>query len=141
MIFLLDTNVVSELLRPSPDRAVESWVAERPAAELFFSTVGEAELHYGVETLPAGKRRNMLALAIEAILREEFKGRILPFDSDAAREYAKIASARRAAGRSLAPMDCQIAAIAHSRGMAVATRNVRHFRDTGVEVVNPWTAA
>ena len=141
MVLLLDTNVVSELLRPSPDRAVESRVAERPAAKLQFSTVGEAELYYGVATLPAGKRGDMLALAIEAILREGFKGRVLPFDSDDAREYAKIASARRAAGRTLVPMDCQIAAIARSRSRAVATRNARHVRNTGVEAVNPWTAA
>ena len=141
MTMLLDTNVVSELLRPLPDPAVERWVAERPAAELYFSAVGEAELRYGVAILPAGRRRNALALAIEAILREDFEGRILPFDSDAAREYVETASARRAAGRTVAPADCQIAAIARSRGMAVATRNVRDFGDIGVEVVDPWTAA
>ena len=139
MTVLLDTNVVSELLRPSPDPAVESWVAERPAAELHFSAVGEAELRYGVAILPAGRRRDTLALAIDAILREDFEGRILPFDSDAAREYARIASARRAAGRTVAPADCQIAAIACSRGMAVATRNVRDFEDVEVEVLDPWT--
>ena len=141
MTVLLDTNVVSELLRPSPDPAVESWVAERPAVELHFSAVGEAELRYGVAILPAGQRRDALALAIDAILREDFEGRILPFDSDAAREYAEIASARRAAGRTVAPADCQIAAIACSRGMAVATRNVRDFEGIDVEVVDPWTAA
>ena len=141
MTVLLDTNVVSELLRQLPDPAVESWVAERPATELNFSAVGEAELRYGVAILPAGRCRNALALAIEAILREEFEGRILPFDSDAAREYAEIASARRAADRAVAPADCQIAAIARSRGMAVATRNVRNLGYTGVEVVDPWTAA
>ena len=140
MTVLLDTNVVSELLRPLPDRAVESWVAARPAAKLHFSTVGEPELRYGVAILPAGRRRDALALAIEAILREDFEGRILPFDSDAADEYAEIASARRAAGRTVASADCQIAAIARSRGMAVATRNVRDFGDIGVEVVDPWTA-
>ena len=141
MAVLLDTNVVSELLRPLPDPVVEGWVAERPAAELHFSAVGEAELRYGVAILPSGQRRNALALAIEAILREDFEGRILPFDSDAAREYAAIASARRAAGRTVAPADCQIAAIARSRGMAVATRNIRDFDVVGVEVVDPWTAA
>ena len=140
-MFVLDTNVVSELLRPSPDPVVESWVAERPAAELHFSAVGEAELRYGVAILSAGRRRDALTLAIEAILREDFEGRILLFDSHAAREYAEIASARRAAGRSVAPADCQIAAIARSRGMAVATRNVRDFGDIEVEVFNPWTAA
>ena len=140
MAVLLDTNVVSELLRPSPDPAVESWVAERPAAELHFSAVGEAELRYGVAILPAGQRRDALALAIEAILREDFEGRILPFDSDAAREYAAVAAARRSAGRPFAPADCQIAAIARSRGMAVATRNVRDFDNVEIEVFDPWTA-
>ena len=140
MTVLLDTNVLYELLRPSPDPAVESWVAERPAAELHFSAVGEAELRYGVAILPVGRRRDALALAIDAILREDFEGRILPFDSAAAREYAEIASARRAAGRTVAPADCQIAAIARSRGMAMATRNVRDFEDIEVEVIDPWTA-
>ena len=141
MPVLLDSNVVSELLRPSPDPAVTRWVARRPAAELHFSTVGEAELRYGVAILPVGQRRDALALAIEAILRDDFEDRILPFDSAAARTYAEIAAARRAAGHIIAPADCQIAAIACSRDMAVATRNIRDFGDTGVEIVNPWAAA
>ena len=97
MTVLLDTNVVSELLRPSPDPTVERWIAKRPAAELHFFAVGEAELRYGAAILPVDRRRDALALAIEAILREDFEGRILPFGSDAAREYAEIATARRAA--------------------------------------------
>ncbi|MCY4238756.1 MAG: type II toxin-antitoxin system VapC family toxin [Rhodospirillaceae bacterium] len=141
MSVLLDTNVVSELLRPSPDPAVESWVAARPAAELHFSAVGEAELRYGVLILPTGRRRDALARAIEGILREDFEGRILPFDSAAARAYADIAAARRSGGRIVALADGQIAAIARARGMAVATRNVRDFEDTGIEVVDPWTAS
>ncbi len=92
MPVLLDSNVVSELLRPSPDPAVMRWVARRPAAELHFSAVGEAELLYGVAILPAGRRRDALALAIEAILRDDFEDRILPFDSAAARACAEIAS-------------------------------------------------
>lgn len=138
MSVLLDTNVVSELLRPSPKPAVEGWVAERPAAELYFSAIGEAELRYGVAMLPTGQRKDALAAAIEGILREDFEGRILPFDSDAARAYANIAAAHRAAGRTVAPADCQIAAIARSRGMTVATRNVRDFEDIGIEIVDPW---
>ena len=141
MAVLLDTNVVSELLRPSPDPAVEMWVGNRLATDLYFSAVGEAELRYGVAILPTGRRRVALALAIEAILREDLDGRILPFDRAAAREYADIAAARRSAGRPIAPTDCQIAAIARSRDMAVVTRNVRDFDDTGIEVVDPWLAA
>ena len=139
MTVLLDTNVVSEMLRPTPNPAVERWVAERPGSELYFSAVGEAEMLYGVAILPAGRRRNALALAIDAILREDFEDRVLPFDSEAAREYAEIAAARRAVGHTAAPADCQIAAIARSRGMLVATRNIRDFVEMGIEVINPWT--
>ena len=141
MSLLLDTNVVSELLRPSPNPAVEGWVAERPAAELYFSAVGETELRYGVAMLPTGQRKDVLAAAIDGILREDFEDRILPFDSDAARAYANIAAAYRPAGRTVAPADCQIAAIAHSRGTAVATRNVKDFEDIGIEIVDPWAGA
>ena len=140
-MFLLDTNVVSELLRPSPEPVVEAWVGDARATDLYFSAIGEAELRYGVAILPAGRRQTALASAIEAILREDFADRILPFDSEAAREYADIAAARRSAGRPFAPADCQIAAIARSRGMAVVTRNLRDFEDIGAEVVDPWTAA
>ncbi len=140
-MIVLDTNVVSELLRPSPDRTVETWVADRPATDLYFSAVGEAELRYGVAILPTGRRRDALASAIEAILREDFDERILPFDSAAARAYATIAAARRAAGRTASPSDCQIAAIARSSRMAVATRNVRDFDDMGIELLDPWAGA
>ncbi|MCY3830205.1 MAG: type II toxin-antitoxin system VapC family toxin [Rhodospirillaceae bacterium] len=139
-MFLLDTNVVSELLRPSPDPTVEAWVGDRPATDLYFSAIGEAELRYGVAIMPPGRRRAALASAIEAILREDFAERILPFDSDAARAYAEIASERRHSGRPVGDADCQIAAIARSRGMAVITRNVRDFEDIDIEVVDPWAA-
>ena len=139
MTVLLDTNIVSELLRPSPEPAVEAWVGEHPAGDLYFSAVGEAELRYGVAILPPGRRRDALAVAIEAILREDFEERILPFDSAAAREYADIATTRRTAGRPVAPADCQIAAIARSLDMALATRNVRDFEDVDIKLVNPWT--
>ena len=138
MSVLLDTNVVSELLRPSPNSAVEGWVARREAADLLFSAVGEAELRYGVALLPAGRRRDALASAVEAILREDFEDRVLPFDSRAAREYAEIAASRRTAGRPVAPADCQIAAIARSRDLTIATRNVRDFADMELGLVDPW---
>ena len=138
MTVLLDTNVVSELLRPSPNPAVEGWVAGRRATDMHFSAIGEAELRFGVAILPGGRRRDALALAVEAILREDFGDRVLPFDSRAAREYADIAATRRTAGRPVAPADCQIAAIARSRDLMIATRNVRDFADMGVELVDPW---
>ena len=139
-MIVLDTNVVSELMRPSPNPAIESWIANRPAASLFFSAVGEAELRFGLAIMPAGRRRDAFASEIEAMLREDFADRILPFDSEAARAYAVIAASRRVTGRPIAEADCQIAAIARSRGMALATRNVRDFEDTGIHILDPWTS-
>ena len=141
MSVLLDTNVVSELIRKAPEPAVEAWAAGHALEDLFFSAVGEAELRYGAAILPAGRRRETLVSDIERMLRDAFEERVLPFDSDAARAYADIAAARRSAGRTVSPVDCQIAAIARARNMAVATRNVRDFEDIGVEIVDPWTAA
>lgn len=138
MAILLDTNVVSELMRVSPSAAVAAWVADRPLEDLFFSAVSEAELRHGAAILPAGRRRDALVFRIEAMLRDAFEDRVLPFDSDAARAYGNIAAARRATARPFAPADCQIAAIAASRGMAVATRNVRDFEGMGVQIVDPW---
>ena len=139
-MIVLDTNVVSELMRPAPNPAIESWIANRPTASLFFSAVGEAELRFGLAIMPAGRRRDAFASEIEAMLREDFADRILPFDSEAARAYAVIAASRRVAGRPIAEADCQIAAIARSRGMALATRNVRDFEDTGIHILDPWTS-
>ena len=139
-MIVLDTNVVSELMRPAPNPAIESWIANRPVASLFISAVGEAELRFGLAIMPAGRRRDAFASEIEAMLREDFADRILPFDSEAARAYAAIAASRRVAGRPIAEADCQIAAIARSRGMALATRNVRDFEDTGIHILDPWTS-
>ena len=141
MSILLDTNVVSELIRRAPDPAVTSWVSDHPLYDLFFSAVSEAELRFGAAILPPGRRRDTLFFEIDAMLRDAFEDRVLPFDSDAARAYGNIAAVRRSAGRPVAPADCQIAAIAASRDMAVATRNVRDFEDMGIEIVDPWTAA
>ena len=138
---VIDTNVASELMRPSPAPAVAAWIAGRDAEALYLTAVSEAELLYGVAIMPAGRRRNELEAAMARWLDVGFAGRILPFDSAAARAYAEIAAGRRSAGRPIAPADCQIAAIARSRGMAVATRNVRDVGDINVEVVDPWTAA
>ena len=141
MTVLLDTNVMSELIRKSPDTAVEAWAAGHALEDLFFSAVGEAELRYGAAILPTGRRRESLVSDIERMLHDAFENRVLPFDREAARSYADIAAMRRSAGRPVAPADCQIAAIAHSRNMAVATRNVRDFEDIDIEVVDPWAAA
>ena len=98
-MIVLDTNIVSELIRPRPNPSVVDWVARQPGTSLFISAVTEAELRYGVEILPAGHRRERLAAEIESTLREDFSRRILPFDSAAARAYATIMADRRATGR------------------------------------------
>lgn len=137
-MILIDTNVVSELMRPAPAPAVLAWFAGRNAADLFLSAVSEAELRTGAAYLPAGRRREGLVTAIDAMVAEDFGGRVLPFDSAAAKSYAVIAAARRAAGQPIAEADCQIAAIAHAQSAAVATRNVADFRGCGVEIIDPW---
>lgn len=138
-MIVLDTNVVSELLRPVPTPRVADWYVGQAAPEAFVSAVTEAELRYGVAIMPVGRRRDSLAVTIEGLLEREFSGRILPFNSPAARAYATIAAERRAAGRPIQPADCQIAAIARSLGASVATRDTRGFEGCGVDLINPWT--
>jgi toxin FitB len=140
-MILLDTNILSELMRPTPEAAVEQWLAGQPAASVFISAITEAELRYGLALMPSGKRRCALAVEIENMLREDFSGRILPFDSPAAVAFAGIAAGRRQAGRPISQADAQIAAIARSRGAALATRNAPDFEGCGVEIINPWSSA
>ena len=137
-MIVLDTNVVSELLRPVPTPRVADWYVGQAAPEAFVSAITEAELRYGVAIMPVGRRRDSLAATIEGLLEREFSGRILPFNSVAAQTYATVAAERRAAGRPIAPMDCQIAAIARSLGASVATRDTRGFEGCGVDLINPW---
>ena len=138
---VLDTNVVSELMRGSPRAGVLEWMDTQRTRDVFVTSVTEAEVRAGVAILPGGARRRGLAEAAERTFGGLFAGRVLPFDSSAARAYAEIVPYRRSTGRPLPFADGQIAAIARSRGMAVATRNVEDFEDTGVELVNPWTAS
>ena len=140
-MIVLDTNVVSALIHPVPQVAVVSWFGERETSSLYLTAVNEAELRYGLAIMPRGRRRDELASALERMLRGGFANRILPFDSAAARAYAEIASARRPAGRPAPLADCQIAAIARSRGMAVATRSLRDFAEIGIEMIDPWEFA
>ena len=137
-MIVLDTNVVSELLRPAPVVQVEAWLAAQEGAMVYFTAVGEAELRHGVALLPAGKRRTALFKAIEGILEEDFHDRILSFDRASARAYAAIAAERRAVGRPISQFDCQIAAIARANEAAVATRNTGDFEGCGVVLINPW---
>ena len=139
-MIVLDTNVVSELMRLAPEPAVMTWFSGQDSAGLHLTAVSEAELRAGAAILPAGRRRDRLTAEIDAVIGEDFAGRVLPFDSVAARAYAAIAAARRSLGRPILEADCQIAAIARARDAAVATRNARDFAHCGITVVDPWTA-
>ena len=137
-MIILDTNVVSELLRPAPAVQVETWLAAQDGAMVFFTSVGEAEIRYGLAIMPVGRRQAALSKAIEAILEEDFRDRILNFDRAAALAYAAIAAERRAVGRPISQFDCQIAAIARASLAAVATRNTDDFEGCGITVIDPW---
>ena len=139
-MIVLDTNVVSELMKPAPADAVVRWIADQPAVSLYTTTITQAEILHGIVLLPAGKRRAALEAAAEAMFAQEFNGRVLPFGSEAARAYAQIASQRRRLGRPISQFDAQIAAIARLARGAVATRNGRDFEDCGIDVLNPWGA-
>ena len=138
---VIDTNIVSELMRAEPSAEVLAWMDDRPPRDLFVTAVTEAEVRTGIALLPEGRRRRGLAEACERAFGSLFAGRVLPFDSDAARAYAEIVAARRVLGRPVSQADGQIAASARSRGMAVATRNIRDFQDMGVDVLDPWDGA
>jgi predicted nucleic acid-binding protein len=141
MSTLLDTNVLSELLRPQPDDAVLEWFARQPANSLFVSAVTQAEMLLGARLLPASKRRAQLELALDAMFSEDFGDRVLPFDTSAAAAYAKVVVTRRSAGRPISQFDAQIAAIALSRRADLATRNVSDFEGCGLALSNPWSPA
>ncbi len=138
---LIDTNVVSELMRPAPAQVVLDWFGRQAPAALHLSTVSEAELRRGVAVLPDGRRRDALHSAIDAMVAEDFEGRMLSFDSAAAVAFAAIFAERQAAGRPISFPDCQIDAMARACGAAVATRNVGDFSGCGVEVMDPWGGA
>lgn len=137
-MIVLDTNVLSEEIRPSPSPRVLRWFEEQDVLSVFTTAVTQAEMLYGLECLPVGRRRSALQLAIEKMFDEEFAGRILPFDEDAARAFAKIVAVRDALGRPISQPDGMIAAIARSRHAALATRNVADFQDCGLRIIDPW---
>jgi toxin FitB len=137
-MILLDTNVLSELMRPEPDARVLQWVGEQPAARMFTTSITQAEILHGILLLQTGKRRQAFEDAARAMFEEDFAGRVLAFGSAAALLYATIASDRRRAGRPISHFDAQIAAIALANRAAVATRNVSDFEGCGIEVLDPW---
>ena len=138
-MIVLDTNVVSEMMRKVPSPAVLAWLDEQPASSLFLTAVSEAEIRFGLALLPGGGHRESLVRAADRIFREILAGRILPFDSEAAGAFAVIAAERRRAGRPISQFDCQIAAIARSHHAAVATRDASDFEHCGIRIVNPWS--
>lgn len=139
-MILLDTNVISEAMKPEPDPAVREWLDDQAAETLYLSSVTIAELLFGIGALPMGKRKAKLAAALDGVL-EIFVGRILPFDMGAARLYADLAVRARAAGRGFPTPDGYIAAIAAAHGLAVASRDSSDFAAAGLSVIDPWTPA
>jgi predicted nucleic acid-binding protein len=137
-MIVLDTNVLSEVMRVSPSPTVLRWLAKQTPARVFTTTITQAEILYGLGLLPAGKRRATLEAAAAEMFEKDFTGRILPFDSDAARVFPQIVIARRKAGRPCTQFDAQIASIARCRGAALATRNVGDFEHCGVALIDPW---
>ena len=138
-MIILDTNVLSEALRPVPEVKVLTWLANQPRAALFTTTLSRAEIFYGIQLLPDGARQRAPWAATQAIFNEEFAGQVLSFDSDAADAYALIAASRKGAGKPISQIDAMIAAVARSRGASLATRNVKDFTDCGITVIDPWT--
>lgn len=137
-MIILDTNILAEILRPAPEQRVVDWLAAQDGATIHLTAITEAELRHGVAILPADRRRDGLVAMIDQIVREDFAGRVLPFDSPAAETFAVIGAARRAIGRPIMHADCQIAAIAQVHGATVATRNTPDFADCGIDLINPW---
>ena len=137
-MFVLDTDVLSELMLAAPDARVSAWVARQPRQTLYTTTITEAECLVGIALLPDGWRRRELHAAAVRLFEELLADRVLPFDRRAAQACAAIGATRRAAGREYDTRDCQIAAIASANDAVVATRNVHDFLGCGVEIANPW---
>jgi predicted nucleic acid-binding protein len=139
-MIVLDTNVLSELMKAVPTPEVFEWVARQPRQRLFTTSVTMAEVLFGLELLPKGRRRSDLTTAARAMFDESLGGRVLPFDAEAAAVFPIVNAAHRKAGRPISQFDAQIASIAFSRGAALATRNTADFEHCGIILLNPWTA-
>lgn len=139
-MIVLDTSVLSELMKREPSPTVIAWIEARTAASMFTTTLTLAEILYGIRLLPSGKRQNEIEEAAWEMFRTDFAGRVLSFDQDAAQAYAQVAALRHQAGRPITQFDAQIAAIALSRDGAVATRNIADFEGCGLDLIDPWLA-
>lgn len=137
-MILLDTNIISEMMKNKPSAKVMAWIDGQEITQLFIATIIVAEISYGINALPNGNRREFLIKAFDSALNDAFKHRILPFDELAAHKYGKIMSHRKKIGRPFAVIDGQIAAIALSQGAALATRNTRDFSDCDLELIDPF---
>jgi predicted nucleic acid-binding protein len=138
-MIILDTNIISEAMQPVPAPEVLRWLDQlRPEDQFFLTTITIAEILYGIEILPKGKRRDKLLAETEDMFTEEFEGRFLGFDEEAAHAFTQIAAMRRSQGRPITEFDAQIAAIARSRGAALATLNTADFEGCGLRLISPW---
>jgi predicted nucleic acid-binding protein len=137
-MIILDTNIVSEPLKPQPTPAVLKWLDRQAPATLYLTTINLAELWSGIEILPAGKRRTQLQHAMNRQVLSLFERRVLTFDQKAAEVFGRINASAQAAGNPIDFADAAIAAIATTHGFILATRNERDFKGTGVELLNPW---
>ncbi|WP_048308837.1 type II toxin-antitoxin system VapC family toxin [Halomonas sp. PR-M31] len=137
-MIVLDTNVLSELMRPVPDDRVVNWLDRQNSTAVTISAITVAEILYGIERLPGGKRKRDLAAMAAAMFEEEFAGRILSFDSEAAVHYAEQVAASESAGRQVQMADAQIAAICIRHEAVLATRNIKDFETLGIGTINPW---
>jgi toxin FitB len=140
-VIILDTNVLSELMRAEPHPRVVAWIAAQPSATLYTTSVNQAEILYGIVALPEGRRRTALVAAAEAMFTEDLNDRVLPFDGVAAARYAEIVATRRRAGSPIEGFDALIAATALAAGADVATRDVTGFEGCGLTLINPWVAS
>lgn len=139
-MIVLDTNVLSALMRASPDVAVLTWLDRQPAESIWITSITLFEARFGLALLAKGRRRQTLETAFARLLEDDFENRVLDFDSAAAVEAALLAAERQKAGRPVDMRDTQIAGIAMARRATLATRNVRHFGDLKIQVIDPWEA-
>jgi toxin FitB len=136
-VIVVDTNVTSELMKPAPSTAVSGWISSQNPTQLYTTSITVAEVLYGIARLPQGHRRTLLETAARGVF-SEFVDHVLPFDAAAAEHYADVVSVRERSGAPIDGFDAQIAAICRVNGATLATRNGRDFRDTGIDVVDPW---
>ena len=139
-MFILDTNVISELMNPQGSQTVKSWVNSQSRARLFTTTITQAEILYGIAILPEGDRKHRLQQAAHMVFNEEFLNQLLVFDSESAKNFARLSTDRRRQGNPISQFDAQIAAICRTHQAAIVTRNVDDFLNCQIEVINPWDA-